>query len=110
MINPIRKSVLVHTVTHRIIGTTNKYGESTTTDIELTKVRIVPIKRQIIVNSISENDVSTAMMFWDKRWSTDTTFHNNDLIIFEGYEYTIRSIKTFYASINKVHHLEIELK
>lgn len=110
MINPIRKSVLVHTVTQRIIGTTDKYGDSTTSDIELKRVRIVPIKSRIIVNSVSENDVSTAMMFWDKRWSTPTTFTEGDLIIFEGYEYTIRTIKTFYASTNIVHHLEIELK
>ncbi len=108
-IRPIRKSLLIHSITLKTVDEPNIYGEKTFTESTVNHVRVEPVKNKILVGSMDENDISKALLFWDRINSDSAEFKTLDKVIFKGDEYTIRKINIYFGQMDLIHHLEMEL-
>ncbi|MCU5020542.1 minor capsid protein [Bacillus paranthracis] len=112
MASPIRRDLLIHTVTHQAYspessgwgGDESSYGTPTTVEL----VRVEPYS-ELKRDSLGDSIVEKLILFWDAFHSTKVVFNEKDKITFNGTEYEVSSVATLYDN-RTVHHLEVILK
>lgn len=105
----IPKRLLIHSATHKILGSINAFGEQTVTETPLKHVRFEPARKTFLSN-LGEAKSDKYLMFYDIQNSSPAnhSFNKLDKIVFNGVELTIREIVEEYDA-RGLHHLEINL-
>ena len=108
MNKPIPRKLLIHSATYGAI-TVDAYGEQTTTETELTRVRFEPVK-QTMFSKLGESKNDKFMMFFDCKNSRPVgqTFTQLDEITFDGVKLSIREVTPCYDN-SHLHHYEVSL-
>lgn len=109
MIEPIPLSLLIHSctvVTEKKDSWGDKTQETTTT---LQKIRIDETKVEYISDKQNKKEKCDAVLYFDCRNSLPSgfTFKIDSRVIFDGTDYSIKSIKRY--NTNKPHHYEVRL-
>lgn len=84
------------------------FGEVFGNPVTVNHVRIEP-KQRWVANANGNSIQSVSIMFVDSTHSTPINLKEESKVTFEGTEYIVQSIDTFYADSNKVHHWEVVL-
>ena len=106
---PIPKRVLIHSATLMHETAPDIWGNSGTTDTDLTFIRIDPSDK-LVNTSENQERILESLMLYDFKNSRplNQTFEKNDKLLFDGKTYTIISIEKCHDR-NSLHHLEIGL-
>ena len=107
---PIPRNLLIHTGTIKEVSSTDNWGvETTTSAVELTKVRFEPYKKLIRSKNNLELQTNT-LMFYDCTNSRpkNQTFTTDTIISVNGEEKKVVAIEQLYDN-NKLHHYELYL-
>ena len=104
MARQIRKSLLIHEIVVKKVTGQDAFQNPTYTENTLNNVRVL-IGSDIVKKSIySDTQIDCAIM-WDFIRSTSYNWEEKDVVVFEGKEYEIHTIKD--EPTTKKHHLEI---
>nr|DAG52942.1 MAG TPA: Minor capsid protein [Caudoviricetes sp.]DAP77544.1 MAG TPA: Minor capsid protein [Caudoviricetes sp.] len=106
----IPNRLLIHTVSYHTQPQSDRWGvESVDAGITLQRVRLEPSKK--IVRDINNAEIQlSATMFYDCKnsYPRGIEFHVDDLINFDGKQYSIKIIEPLYDE-DRLHHYELGL-
>ena len=106
----IPNRLLIHTVSYHTQPQSDRWGaESVDDGITLQRVRLEPTKK--IVRNINNAEIQlSATMFYDCKnsYPRGIEFHVDDLINFDGKQYSIKIIEPLYDE-DRLHHYELGL-
>lgn len=107
---PIPLFLLPHSVTLKQTGNADKWGDAEYTETTLKYVRVEP-KQTLVYTKQNEKITLVAKLFIDAANSSiaGDTVRVDDKIVFNGMEYTVQTIETFYAFGASPHHWELGL-
>lgn len=108
LVKPIRKSLLIHEVEYHKWDDNDRFGGGYAAPVTVKNVRIEP-KDRYVVDSNSGSVDSATLLIVDGRHSTPIDLQEQSKVIFEGEEYIVQSVNTFYARSKKPHHWEAVL-
>lgn len=111
MLAPIPRFLLVHSCILRKVTSPDPWGGGgDLSDTKINFVRIEPCRSQKFSLGGDIPEVS-AKLFYDSFSSSpnDVRFEPKDKVVFNGREYVIVEVRTFYGDSWKVHHLEVML-
>jgi hypothetical protein len=94
MAKPIKKSLLIHNIV--VVSNDDDGKGPNTVSIPINYVRFENTTKQV-KNNAGEIVASAGMFFWDNTHSTQYDFKLNDVITFDGVEYTIIQIDDLIA-------------
>lgn len=111
VITPIPRYLLPHSCTLiEKISSDGWGGAGKTVETTLEHVRIQPCHSQRFSLSGDIPEVSAKLLFDAVNSSPqNVSFETGDIIRFNGKDYVIQRIDTFYANTDRVHHLEVAL-
>ena len=106
---PIPKRLLIHNCTHKTLIGEDDYGKPAySKPVELKNVRIEP-SSAVVTDKQNRQKQLSALLIYDCRNSKGLTeFKTEDVIGFEGTEYTVGRVDRLYDG-RKLHHYEVGL-
>lgn len=111
MIPAIPRYLLPHKAVFKRKISEDKWGGAEYEETSLAYVRIAPCHGMRFSLGGDVPEVS-AKMFFDHANSLPCPapdFQSGDVIAFNGKDYVVKKVNTFYADGDEVHHLEVEL-
>ena len=108
MAKPIRKSLLIHEIEYHEYNTDDRFGGGYMTPVTVKHVRVEP-KDSYVVDSNGGSINSSTLLIVDATHSTPINLQEQSKVIFDGEEYVVQKVNTFFARSKKPHHWEAVL-
>lgn len=112
MVKPIPLPLLIHTVQYRECIEGGRWGETFADPITIERVRLEPIAsyRRKTGEREREKPNESYVLFFDMTHSRPfVNFKEKSKVIFQGKEYSVIRVSTFYAFDTTPHHIEVML-